>query len=147
MNSGLYAFAGDTATATAAACAKRLEEPMTNVSKVYLGLSRFPVWVGGAVLPRRSARPVPSPPRPPGPEAPAPRPPGPAARPPGSSAPVPSPPAASAAGPPPRTGPTALLDGAVQAAGSAGAAGTSKSASVPSRVAGAAADPPAPPPA
>ena len=40
MNSGLYALAGASATATAAACANRLLEPMTNVSKVYLGLSR-----------------------------------------------------------------------------------------------------------
>src|SRR3954468_12730424 len=42
MNSGLYAFAGDSATATDAACAKRLEEPMTNVSNMYLGLSLLP---------------------------------------------------------------------------------------------------------
>ena len=40
MNSGLYAFAGASATATAAACAKRLLDPMTNVSNVYLRLSR-----------------------------------------------------------------------------------------------------------
>src|ERR1700712_3348717 len=40
MNSGLYAFAGASATATAAAWVNRLLEPMTNVSKVYLGLSR-----------------------------------------------------------------------------------------------------------
>src|SRR5215831_14998099 len=46
MNSGLYAFAGASATATAAACAKRLLDPMTNVSNVYLGLSR--AWVGAA---------------------------------------------------------------------------------------------------
>ena len=45
MNSGLYAFAGDSATATAAAWANRLDEPMTNVSKVYFGLSRFPLAV------------------------------------------------------------------------------------------------------
>src|ERR1017187_5861261 len=44
MNRGLYAFAGASATATAAACAKRLLEPITNVSNVYLGLSR--AWVG-----------------------------------------------------------------------------------------------------
>ena len=42
MNSGLYAFAGDSATATAAAWANRLDEPMTNVSNVYFGLSRLP---------------------------------------------------------------------------------------------------------
>ena len=40
MNSGLYALAGASATATAAACANRLPEPMTNVSKVYFGFSR-----------------------------------------------------------------------------------------------------------
>jgi hypothetical protein len=39
MNSGLYAFAGASATATAAAWAKRLLEPMTKVSNVYFGLS------------------------------------------------------------------------------------------------------------
>src|ERR1035438_8671452 len=49
MNSGLYALAGASATATAAACAKRLLEPITNVSKVYLGLSR--AWVGRGVPP------------------------------------------------------------------------------------------------
>ena len=40
MNKGLYAFAGASATATAAACAKRLEAPMTNVSKRYFGFRR-----------------------------------------------------------------------------------------------------------
>ena len=40
MNSGLYALAGASATATAAACAKRFELPMTNVSKRYFGFSR-----------------------------------------------------------------------------------------------------------
>src|SRR3954453_16229989 len=40
MNSGLYALAGASATATAAACANRLPEPITKVSKVYFGLSR-----------------------------------------------------------------------------------------------------------
>ena len=40
MNSGLYALAGASATATAAACANRLDEPMTNVSNRYFGLSR-----------------------------------------------------------------------------------------------------------
>lgn len=40
MNSGLYALAGASATATAAACAKRLDAPMTKVSKRYLGFSR-----------------------------------------------------------------------------------------------------------
>jgi hypothetical protein len=34
MKSGLYAFAGASATANAAACAKRFEEPMTKVSKL-----------------------------------------------------------------------------------------------------------------
>jgi hypothetical protein len=48
MNSGLYAFAGDSATATDAAWAKRLDEPMTNVSNMYFGLSRLPPdsWPG-----------------------------------------------------------------------------------------------------
>jgi hypothetical protein len=35
MKSGLYAFAGDSATATAAAWANLLLAPMTNVSNVY----------------------------------------------------------------------------------------------------------------
>ena len=39
MNSGLYDLAGASATATAAAWANRFEEPMTNRSKVYLGVS------------------------------------------------------------------------------------------------------------
>ena len=38
MKSGLYACAGASATASAAACAKRFDEPITNRSKVYLGL-------------------------------------------------------------------------------------------------------------
>jgi hypothetical protein len=40
MKRGLYAFAGASATATAAACAKRLEAPMTKVSKRYFGFRR-----------------------------------------------------------------------------------------------------------
>src|SRR5256885_14069633 len=59
MNSGLYALAGDSATATLAACANRLDEPMTNVSKVYFGLSRLPS--AGPPPARRSSRPVPGP--------------------------------------------------------------------------------------
>ncbi len=51
MNSGLYALAGDSATATAAAWANRLDEPMTNVSNMYFGFSRLPVSPG---LPRSS---------------------------------------------------------------------------------------------
>ncbi len=39
MNSGLYALAGDCATAMEAACAKRLLGPTTKVSKVYFRLS------------------------------------------------------------------------------------------------------------
>src|SRR2546430_4509790 len=59
MNSGLYALAGDSATATLAACANRLDEPMTKVSNVYFGLSRLP---SPPPLPaRRSSRPVPGP--------------------------------------------------------------------------------------
>src|SRR3954449_2858311 len=37
MKSGLYAWAGASATASAAACAKRFDEPITNRSKVYFG--------------------------------------------------------------------------------------------------------------
>src|SRR6266576_1667540 len=37
MKSGLYACAGASATARAAACAKRFDEPITNRSNVYLG--------------------------------------------------------------------------------------------------------------
>src|SRR5215217_2096653 len=37
MKSGLYACAGASATARAAACAKRFDEPITNESKVYFG--------------------------------------------------------------------------------------------------------------
>lgn len=40
MNSGLYALAGVSETAKAAAWAKRLDWPMTNDSKTYLGFSR-----------------------------------------------------------------------------------------------------------
>jgi hypothetical protein len=40
MNSGLYARAGASATATAAAWLNRFEAPMTNVSNVYFSLSR-----------------------------------------------------------------------------------------------------------
>src|SRR5262245_31907601 len=40
MNNGLYARAGASATATAAACANRLDAPITNVSNVYFSLSR-----------------------------------------------------------------------------------------------------------
>src|SRR5438034_6636575 len=39
MKSGLYACAGASATASAAACAKRFDEPITNESNVYFGLS------------------------------------------------------------------------------------------------------------
>src|SRR3954452_15558269 len=38
MKSGLYDCAGDSATASAAACAKRLLAPITNTANVYLGL-------------------------------------------------------------------------------------------------------------
>ena len=52
MNSGLYALAGASATATAAAWANRLLEPMTKVSKMYFGLSRLsPVVAAAARLP------------------------------------------------------------------------------------------------
>src|SRR6478672_9975242 len=38
--SGLYALPGASATATAAAWGKRLDEPITNVSKAYFGFRR-----------------------------------------------------------------------------------------------------------
>ena len=38
MKSGLYAWAGASATASAAACANRFDEPITNESKVYFWL-------------------------------------------------------------------------------------------------------------
>src|ERR1051326_6978122 len=37
MKGGLYACAGASATASAAACAKRFDEPITNESNVYFG--------------------------------------------------------------------------------------------------------------
>src|SRR4051794_27257744 len=40
MNSGLYARAGASATATAAAWANRLDWPITNVSNVYFSFNR-----------------------------------------------------------------------------------------------------------
>ena len=40
MNSGLYAFAGASATATAAACANRFDCPMTKLSNEYFGFRR-----------------------------------------------------------------------------------------------------------
>src|SRR6478672_5017882 len=40
MSSGLYALPGASAAATAAACANRLDEPMTKVSKTYFGFNR-----------------------------------------------------------------------------------------------------------
>lgn len=50
MNSGLYTFAGDSATATEAAYAKRLDELTTKASNVYSELSRSssmrPRWPG-----------------------------------------------------------------------------------------------------
>src|SRR5689334_1016239 len=61
MNNGLYALAGDSATATAAACAKRFDDPMTKVSNMYFGFSRLPSGVAAGV--RRSSRPVPAPDR------------------------------------------------------------------------------------
>src|SRR5688500_18103039 len=70
MNKGLYALAGASATATAAACANRLLEPITKVSKVYLGFSRAgPPCVR---LPRPSHLfcTVPAPPDPPTPPTP-----------------------------------------------------------------------------
>jgi hypothetical protein len=40
MKSGLYALAGASATATAAAWANRFDCPMTKLSKVYFGFRR-----------------------------------------------------------------------------------------------------------
>ena len=40
MKRGLYAFAGASATATAAACANRLDWPMTKLSNAYFGFRR-----------------------------------------------------------------------------------------------------------
>ena len=40
MNSGLYARAGASATATAAAWLNRFDAPITNVSNVYFSFSR-----------------------------------------------------------------------------------------------------------
>src|SRR5580765_740658 len=42
MKSGLYACAGASATASAAACAKRFDEPITNESNVYFGFMLAP---------------------------------------------------------------------------------------------------------
>src|SRR6476661_9723183 len=50
MNSGLYACAGASATASAAACAKRLDEPITKRSKVYFVFNPVSAairWTGG----------------------------------------------------------------------------------------------------
>src|ERR671936_2425267 len=47
MKSGLYAWAGASATASAAACAKRFDEPMTNESKVYFGLRPLSLCLRG----------------------------------------------------------------------------------------------------
>ena len=55
MNSGLYALAGASATATAAAWANRLDEPMTNVSKVYFGFSRAGSALGRGTRPCSTA--------------------------------------------------------------------------------------------
>ena len=41
INNGLYVFAGLSATASAAACAKLLLFPTTNVSKVYFGFKEY----------------------------------------------------------------------------------------------------------
>ena len=47
MVSGLYDLPGFSATAMAAAWAKRFEAPMTKVSKVYFGFSRAPISLRG----------------------------------------------------------------------------------------------------
>ena len=56
MKSGLYALAGASATATAAAWANRLLAPMTKVSKVYLGFSRVSSTCSGTCWPGRGRR-------------------------------------------------------------------------------------------
>src|SRR5918996_5166184 len=54
MKSGLYACAGASATASAAACAKRFDDPMMKRSNVYFGLSGDS-WTSRSVrLPSRS---------------------------------------------------------------------------------------------
>src|SRR3990172_6521653 len=55
MNRGLEARAGASATARAAAWAKRLPAPTTNVSKLYLGDSVRPSIVRGGVYSRGAA--------------------------------------------------------------------------------------------
>src|SRR5437868_6595452 len=49
MKSGLYACAGASATARAAACAKRFDDPMTNESKVYLAFRLPSVCLRGGL--------------------------------------------------------------------------------------------------
>src|SRR2546423_11434042 len=48
MKSGLYACAGASATARAAACAKRFDDPITNESNVYFGFMPSSGWRLGA---------------------------------------------------------------------------------------------------
>src|SRR5881398_10656 len=55
MKSGLYACAGASATASAAACAKRFDEPITKWSKVYFGFSGPVAAPAGAVAAGRSS--------------------------------------------------------------------------------------------
>ena len=55
MVSGLYDFPGFSATATAAAWANRLDEPMTKVSKVYFGFSRASISFRGRTTSSGSA--------------------------------------------------------------------------------------------
>src|SRR5215472_4667487 len=61
MNSGLYALAGASATATAAACANLLLDPITKVSKVYFGFNLVRVGLAIALpdSPPPPARPAP----------------------------------------------------------------------------------------
>src|SRR5690242_6597233 len=60
MKGGLYACAGASATASAAACANRFDDPITNESKVYFGFSQMPTGsrrctsTGSALSPSRS---------------------------------------------------------------------------------------------
>ena len=52
IRSGLYAWPGASATASAAACEKRLDEPMTNDSNVYFGRKLVPAL--GRAAPARA---------------------------------------------------------------------------------------------
>ncbi len=56
IRSGLYACPGASATASAAACENRLDEPMTNDSNVYFGRKLVPRSLAGARAGARCSR-------------------------------------------------------------------------------------------